>query len=167
MAGKEVATPPHLEVVSEAKSKREIENLNKKAKELRLALQDLHRPAIEALDNYSPKRPHWRAEMIDDLFFLMAKTTLARVGSLPRNAGRGAKPRRQAKKIASSVATHYFRITGKFPTVITPSDGGKAYGPFLDLLSEVFRLLNVKASAESQAKEAIQRMETIRLKKAI
>jgi hypothetical protein len=63
----------------------------------------------------------------------------------------GAPTKDQPRKIARVVAQHYFRLTGRKPTV--PKKDGKACGPFLDLLSAVFRTLDLggKVSALSQA----------------
>jgi hypothetical protein len=64
----------------------------------------------------------------------------------------------QARKIARVVAQHYSRLTGKEPTV--PAKDGKAYGPLLKLLQAVYRILDIKASAESQARYLIQEHRT-------
>jgi hypothetical protein len=36
-----------------------------------------------------------------------------------------------------------------------PPGGGKAHGPFLEFLATIYRILGIKASAENQAKAAI------------
>jgi hypothetical protein len=74
----------------------------------------------------------------------------------PRPAGRGAPKKDLAAKIARTVAEHFYGLTGTRPTRITPPEGGKAHGPFLDLLATIYEILEVEASAENQAKAAIQ-----------
>ncbi len=57
----------------------------------------------------------------------------------------------QPRKIARRVGEHYCALTGKLrPTV--PDRNGVPYGPFLELLIEVFRILGVNASAASQGR---------------
>jgi len=75
-------------------------------------------------------------------------------------AGRGAPPKAQAAQIARTVAQHYYGLTGKRPTRVTPVDDGKAYSPFRKLLAEIYRLLEVNASADNQAKAAIAWLNT-------
>jgi hypothetical protein len=61
----------------------------------------------------------------------------------------------QARRIAEVAAGHYWALTGKKPTV--PKREGEAYGPFLDLVTAVFKILEVKASPLSAAESASRR----------
>src|SRR5580704_18908444 len=72
---------------------------------------------------------------------------------LPPPAGRGAPQKSLAMQVARTVAEH--GLTGTRPTRITPPGGGKAHGPFLEFLATTYRILGIKASAENQAKAAI------------
>ncbi len=74
---------------------------------------------------------------------------------LPPPAGRGAPQKSQATLVARTVAEHFYGLTGTRPTRITPPGGGKAHGPFLEFLATIYRILGIKASAENQAKAAI------------
>jgi hypothetical protein len=74
---------------------------------------------------------------------------------LPPPAGRGAPQKSQATLVARTVAEHFYGLTGTRPTRITPTGGGKAHGPFLEFLATIYRILGIKASAENQAKAAI------------
>jgi hypothetical protein len=67
------------------------------------------------------------------------------------NARSGAPKKAQPSKIALVVARHYYGLTGKKPTV--PKKDGIAYGPFLELLKAVYGILDIKASAASQAEK--------------
>ena len=62
---------------------------------------------------------------------------------------RGRRPSEQANAIAESVALHYWALTARKPTV--RKNDGKPYGPFLILLKAVFEILEIEASAPSQA----------------
>ena len=77
---------------------------------------------------------------------------------------RGAPKKLQLRKIAQAVAQHYYALTGKKPTV--PKKDGIAYGPFLDLLTEVYMILDFKknASAEAQAEEISRNWEAVKAK---
>jgi hypothetical protein len=57
-------------------------------------------------------------------------------------------------QVARTVAEHFYGLTGTRPTRITPT-GGKAHGPFLEFLATTYTILGIKASAENQAKAAI------------
>jgi hypothetical protein len=75
-------------------------------------------------------------------------------------ARRGAPKKIQPRKITEVVAQHYYGLTGKKPTV--PSKDGKAYGPFLELLGDIFKILGVKGvSAESQARELVKGWKSV------
>ena len=71
----------------------------------------------------------------------------------PRRGGAPKKDR--ARKAARIAAERYFVLTGNRPTRISPWEGGKAHGPFIDFLEKIFEILEIKASARSQAKAAI------------
>jgi hypothetical protein len=57
-----------------------------------------------------------------------------------------------AYKIAQTVAFHYYGLTSRDPTVSRP-EGKKPQGAFFDLLTTVYKVLGVKASADSQEKK--------------
>ncbi len=73
----------------------------------------------------------------------------------PLKRPKGGAPRlHYAPAVASAVAGAYWEITGKRPTVsVNPVTYG-AYGPFLELLTDIFGVLSIEASPESQAKAA-------------
>ncbi len=80
----------------------------------------------------------------------------------PASAAKGGRPRKvSAKNIAEVVGQHFRGLTGKRPTVsVYPPVGvkekdGKAYGPFLDLMTDVFTALEIKASPEVWARHVV------------
>jgi hypothetical protein len=75
------------------------------------------------------------------------------IPQLPQPLRGGAPKKDLAALVARRVAEHYFHLTGKRPTRITPPGGGKARGPFIELLTAIYEILGIKASAENQTKE--------------
>jgi hypothetical protein len=86
---------------------------------------------------------------------LIAQLAHEEIPDFPTMAGRGAPQKELAARVAQEVALHYFGLTGKRPTRITPLDDRKGHGDFAELLGTIFRLLGIKASAENQTKSAI------------
>jgi hypothetical protein len=80
-------------------------------------------------------------------FLICAKTLL----SAERKAGRGQPKKTQKGEIAWKVGYIYHRRTGKKPTVSNQEEG-KARGPFLNLLTNVYQILGIPGGAERQAK---------------
>jgi len=112
---------------------------------------------VEALDSLPPDAV--TALNLRPAAFRQLKLMLRILPILAKSAEAGTRPRAttkaQPRKIAWRVAEHYCALTGRSkPTV--PSKDGVPYGPFFDLLTTVFKILGVKASAESQGR-AVQR----------
>ena len=89
------------------------------------------------------------------LRILIVEIAHAENPKLPPPAGRGAPQKSLAMQVARTVAEHFYGLTGTRPTRITPTGGGKAHGPFLEFLATTYTILGIKASAENQAKAAI------------
>jgi hypothetical protein len=147
----------HDEHASHLATVKELADLKKRAEGLLDAIDALHRPAIDAL-NYRDGVLIGTAGVTTQLRILIASASCAEIPDQP--SSRGAKVKVQPRRIALAVAAHYHRLTGDRPTVDTRQidtdydKGSESYGPFLDLLTEVFAALGVKASPESQAKIA-------------
>jgi hypothetical protein len=62
----------------------------------------------------------------------------------------------QPHEIAKTVALHYCRLTGKKKPTLSKSWDRKVGGAFFKLLKTVYDVLDVKASAESQADKIIK-----------
>ena len=80
--------------------------------------------------------------------------TCVGMAEVPESNVPGRPKAEQAIKIAEFVAQQYSMLTGKWATVSTNTDTNEAYGPFLDLLREVFEALGVEASPVNCAKRA-------------
>jgi len=78
----------------------------------------------------------------------------ADVNRVPLNCPRQPQNRR-SPLVASYLAKEYETFTGKRPTVRTRN--GAAYGPFLELVRDVFRAMSIDDSAEAAARKAVRR----------
>lgn len=67
---------------------------------------------------------------------------------------RGQPKKVQKMEIARVVARYYYYRTGKNPTVGTQE--GRAYGPFLQLLTTVYEILGIEGGCEAQARDVAQ-----------
>jgi hypothetical protein len=127
------------------------------------ALEDLAAAterALEAFDSL-PQSARDALYLREDLpplkqlrFALQTLHLAAALAAKPKAPGPGAPPR----EIARAVARHYEQLTGKRPTVGTKD--GVAYGPFLNIMREVFAILGVDASAEVQARAIAREWNT-------
>ena len=150
MGGMRAGRSPHHEGAPPNTIRRELAALAKRAEALRAVIRRLHKPAIDAV----ALRPKWPASWDTQLSILMTVVAHAEVPDLPANAGLGAPTKTMARQIAQAVADHYRGLTDKKPTISTKD--GKATGPFLDLLAEVFDTLDISARPESQARAVIR-----------
>ena len=68
----------------------------------------------------------------------------------------GGRPREDfAAEVAGFVAEEYRRLTGRKPTVPVRERDARAYGPFLELVRDVFAALGIKASPVVWARHAV------------
>ena len=82
---------------------------------------------------------------------------LASVAAQPPPQPKDKKPRKaRAADTAKKALIAYELLTGEPATIRVPSLGGKAGGPYLTLLDELFDVLEIQASAEHWAGEAIK-----------
>jgi hypothetical protein len=105
-------------------------------------LLDLHPTACDVLE-LKPEALRQITSQLRILHVAIKKAVVPRI--------KGAPVKVHPAKIARVVADHYCGITGENPTV--PKKDGKAYGPFLALMTDVFRILGVRASPLSQAEK--------------
>jgi hypothetical protein len=77
----------------------------------------------------------------------------------PRNAGRPSNM--LAHSVANTLARRYFNLTGNQPTlstVVGKKGEGTVYGPFLDFVREIFKILNIKHAPLSYASPAAYKL---------
>lgn len=83
----------------------------------------------------------------------------AHLDSVPESQGKGRPPDGLVLVVSSILAADYSTLTGKAPTVGTRNNGVQdvPYGPFFDLVSDVFTALGINASPEAAARSAVRR----------
>jgi hypothetical protein len=95
-----------------------------------------------------------------ELRLLIIRLAYAEAPKFPKAGRTGAPKKALAAQVARTTARYYYLLTDKRPTRISPIAGGKAYGAFIiTFLADIFRILGIEASVESQAKKAIRYME--------
>ena len=71
----------------------------------------------------------------------------------------GGQPQKLAARYSAEVAGVVFaELSGHAPTVATNSADNKAYGPFLDFVSDVFKAAGIEASAEVWARKVVKEL---------
>jgi hypothetical protein len=78
------------------------------------------------------------------------------------NGKLGAPRNNAAERVATFLAQHFEGLTGSPParnTLVRNGDALRTGGAFIDLLAEIYGVLKIEASADSQAKSAISAME--------
>jgi hypothetical protein len=71
----------------------------------------------------------------------------------------GGQPQKLAARYSAEVAGEVFaELSGHAPTVSTNSADNKAYGPFLDFVSDVFKAADIEASAEVWARYVVKEL---------
>jgi len=91
-----------------------------------------------------------------DVRLIVTACAYFEIPELPPPARSGAPEKDLAALVARMVAEHYNRLTGKRPTRITRCGRSKAYGPFIELLTEIYRILGIKASPENQTRAVVK-----------
>jgi hypothetical protein len=96
----------------------------------------------------------------------LAKASAAAHGDIqrqPYSRGMSAKPKKTASRTVARKAYDIFEeLTGAPPTISTNS--GKAEGPYLGLLNDIFRILDIRASPEAAAREIFKEKRVTRTK---
>ena len=100
-------------------------------------------PALLEALNY---RPAALQRLHNQLRILRAAATSAKI-----KTRRGGKEKPREREIAREVAVFFYMLTGEKPTVSVRHTDGEPT-PFLALLSKVFNILEIEASAASQGR---------------
>jgi hypothetical protein len=143
-----------------AGTRKELENIANRADALERAISNLHQPAIGALaeSGFVARQP-----ILD---FLQSLAQAARgpkaLAYLEKEVAVKPKTTKPPDTLANGVgaflANEYFVLTGKKPTRRTKTygeDSGGAYGPFFDLVRDVFLAIGIKADPVRVHREAI------------
>jgi len=139
--------------VGRARCEAELKTLCSAAERLVRAIDNLHEPTILAL---AAPPISWFArtevkKMAQQVAYAACHADVSNVA-----AGVGVQPRnRPSLVVADIVANEYERITGDRPTVRTRD--GSAYGPFFDLVRDVFIAMDINDSPEVAARVSARR----------
>lgn len=138
----------HLpQAVTTKTAKRELRDLARKIEKTIKALRDLS-PTARAAVNFQEAALR---TMTTSLRILLASTE----SEVPESSAVGGRPKHMSvRKISEAVGQHYHALTGERATVRVREAGDKAcaYGPFFDLMTEVFQVLNLSDSPEVWAR---------------
>ena len=91
------------------------------------------------------------------LFRRRALLAKERLESKPGKKGSGRPPKYRAADVAGRALGCYEALTGKRAGVSTNPWTSARGGPFLRFLTDVFKVLGIKASPDDQAKRAVER----------
>lgn len=153
-----IAKPAEFCVPDRSTVKKQLEDIAKRSRDLASMLDDLRGPSIDALADSGFFQIIHPAKLSAVLGHLALMTESADLSAVPKVGQR--KPRNDlAMGVANILANDFFALTGKRPTLVTPSissDGHKKRGAFLSLVGDVFAALNIDAKPESFAKRAIE-----------
>lgn len=134
---------------SAEKTREELATVAKQAKALFKTLRHLHRPALEAL-NYRSPWPAGPNGLETHLAILIAAAGGDVELAFYVDEGRSGKSISSAKHVTALLAQYYETLTGVEPTLHTSTLDHTPGGPFYELVSDVFRILKIRASPESQ-----------------
>ena len=143
--------------------KKELKNFIKLSKKLGHHILQMHGNSLEALV-IDGRHPFYLVHTEFEKLISAARRGIQESASdtVPNKTEN---PKKQtARDVTKMAAASYERLTGKQSSYTGDPDGGHAHGPFLDLLNDLFLVLEIDASAESQMKEFIK--ERNRLKKS-
>jgi hypothetical protein len=137
---------------SRSASVKELEAVKIAADNLLERISEMHAPAIAAIGKNF--KPGWFDGVLLNLNTLRIGAEFAPgdILDLSPNAGKGRPRKDNVARLAKKVAFHYVHVTGKKPTVRVKD--GIAYGPYLQLIADIFAILEVNEAPEFYARKA-------------
>jgi hypothetical protein len=169
---------PRRQLGGTAKAQRMLAKLRDSLNEVAICINTMPLEAHEALDkqiaiardrckeNEARGMYSWRDRVYNQLIFDDLALTMARCSEAARLSiaecpvqTSARKPRKNAAAAVTRRARDaYELLTGKRATVSTDAmqDGHPASGQFLELISELFEVLGIRASAEAQVRAALK-----------
>lgn len=148
-----IRTPPHFLKIGKTRAKKELHKVSTLATSFADYVTTLHEPTVVALANQG-LLTH---QLERSLRSVAAAAAKASPGSMVSEKPVKGRPEKLgARAIAGVVAANYKALTGKKPTVSTDWRTGKMRGPFYELMSEIFRLLEVDASPEASIRNILK-----------
>ncbi|MGF6879042.1 hypothetical protein [Paraburkholderia sp. MM5477-R1] len=148
--------PPEFRLKGRKACRDELDKVAELAGKLAAVIDGLGEPSIGALADSGLMQIVHHNHLSATLKRVAAIAHQADVSNVPENQGRGRLPNNLARGVVAILAHDYATLTGRRPTVGTRDDGhqAKPYGPFYDLVTDIFQALEIDASAESSARAA-------------
>ena len=151
----EKGTPPiRFRAKGQKAVRKELDDIAGLASKLASALDGLCEPSIVALADNGFLQLFKHLDLSTGLRKL---SDIARSADLAAVAAKGdRKPKNNlAAGIANILAHDYETLTGKIPTLVTPTDTReRKHSPFITLVGDIFAALGIDAKPEGYAKEA-------------
>lgn len=148
--------PSRFRSISGKRAKTELATISRLAARLDNQISRLHEPSVVALADEGILT--FQASNHARLIAERAASAGAKIALNPPH-DRGRPRKLAAEAIATIVSAGYSSLTGKTPTISTNWSTGRAGGPFLHLLAEVFAALKVRASPEAAARKLIRNLK--------
>jgi hypothetical protein len=141
--------PPSFLRVGRGQSEQEIQQLIGALDKAVQAIDALHESAVIALANIGCLCAEFRALLLRE----RDKARRVELGGVPTRQQR--QPRQLLPKGLALYLAHEFAfLTDSRPTIRVSVEDGTAYGPFPELVQDVFAILKIAASSEHWAREA-------------
>lgn len=141
---------PRFHEATPIKANAEIIEYGKLCHALGLHIGSMSKTAHDLIRNHNPRRAPDPLDLLDDLVHAIEAANAARLEIDAVDGPRGPKGKPLAREITVAATKAYERITGRRATRVAKD--GIAGGEYLDFLSHIFRILDVGASPEGQAR---------------
>lgn len=149
---------PSFETSAKTATIKELDALERHASALADCLELLRGPAIDALAASGFIR---QSALQGQLHQLAESARKAKESNVPDNETRGRRDGRLQSTVAEILAGNFRSLTGSRPTIRTHAGNkaeGVAYGPFLELVRDVFGAMGITSNPEVYAKPAVAKL---------
>lgn len=156
--------PAKFKVVGRTRTMNELDKLAKLSEGLAEHIEALHEPAILAWADTEFSRV--RLELPASLRDIAIRARKAKTSIVPESPPAGKPTDARAHAVATMIEYYYQMLTGKKPTrQFDPYEEKPAIkGPFISLLDEVFKILNLPANTDHIARKVIEKLPKSRRK---
>lgn len=137
----------------------ELQKLQKKAIALHKHISGMHKDAVSAI----PSLVLFSSDLKDTV--LACDESIQRFEGGEQTKGSTKPSKRQAREVANRLARCYQTLTDKKPTVSTRTSGDsgpKAYGPFLEFVTDMFMALDIDARPERFSRVAAKDFSSLK-----
>ncbi|MCP2679263.1 hypothetical protein NHF45_06945 [Maricaulaceae bacterium NA33B04] len=145
----EAEEQPWSQAAGRERSEKQLDDIIKIITNLLDAVDQLNRPAVDALAAEGEHPNQFRGRLRD--FRLAACDARTMLENAP--PVKGAPKKHQAEAISLVAKEIYEEVTGKPVGHTVNPDGGERTGPFIDFLNALYNVCSIKASAQAQVKK--------------